>query len=143
MARYLTTTDVAERLRRNYETLYNRDGAVDTDLVDADIDAAEAIVETAIGARYTLPVSDANSLRLVKAWSLTLVEELAYGAVPGRKVPENVERRIERVYKLLDRVQSGDYDLPAGADAEDERTDAVTCVQTADPEFTRDNMKGF
>ena len=143
MARYLTTTLVAQRLRRNYDTLYKRDGAVDTDLVDADIDAAEAIVESAIGARYTLPVSDANALRLITAWSLTLVEELAYGTVPGRKIPANVERRIERVYNLLDKIRSGNYDLPSGADATDERTDNVTLVQTETPEFTRDKMKGF
>jgi len=147
MGSYITRTDVEARLRRNYETLYTPkgDSVVDTSVVDADIESAEATVESAVGTRYALPVTDAAALRVMKAWSLTLLEELAYGAVPGREIPANVESRVERVYKLLEGVRTGKVELPftGTAPAAEEREDSVALVQIETPEFTRTKLEGF
>lgn len=145
MGNYITRTDVANRLRRTYDTAYTPKGesTVDTDMVDADIEAAEATFDAAAGVRYAIPITDANGLRLAKSISLILVEELAYGAIPGREIPKNVERRIERAYELLDKLRDGTWDLPSGEDAEDERDDGPTLTSYETPQFTRTKLEGF
>lgn len=140
---YATTTDVQRRLRRNYETLYTRDGAIDTDVVAADIAAAEAEIDGALAQRYAVPVTSGNA-ELLKQWTLTLVEDLAYGAVPGREVPKNVAARVEVVRKQLAAAAEGKFSLGTTAAPTEKTavTDAVI-VEANTPEFTRTKLAGW
>ena len=144
MADYLSRTDVENRLRRSYETLYKRAGAVDTDLIDADIEQAEAEVNSYLAQRNTVPITDTMALRVIRSWSLTLVEELAYGAIPGRKLPESVATRAKAVRVQLAKAADGTLSLGA-AQTPSERAAAAEAiiVDAVDPVFGRDNMKGF
>jgi len=143
MGNYATRTDVQRRLRRNYETLYTRDGAIDTDLVDADIAAAEAEIDGALAQRYTVPVTAGNT-ELLRQWALTLVEDLAYGAVPGREVPKNVAARVDVVRRQIRDAGEGKFSLGAAA-VPTERPDATgtLIVEGNTPEMTRTKLEGW
>jgi phage gp36-like protein len=144
MGNYVSRSDVQDRLRRSYDTLYSRDGVVDTDVVDADIAAAEAEVDGYLGQRYIVPVTASGALPLLKHWTLSLVEDLAYGAVPGRKPPENVTARVATVRAQMDKAAAGTLSLGAST-VPSERTDAADCilVEGEDPVFTRTCLEGY
>ena len=137
---YITSyTDVKLRLRRTYETLYTRDGAIDTEVVDADIEAAEAELHSYLAQRYTVPVTGGNQ-ELLKHWALTLLEDIAY----GMNIPDAIATRVAATRKRLEKVAEGDLSLGA-ATVPDERaaaTDAII-VEGATPEFERDDLKGW
>lgn len=146
MGNYISRTDVANRLRRSYDTLYTPPGesSVDTDLVDADIDAAEGTVDGYLSNRFVVPITDSAALRICKAWALTLVEELAYGAIPGRELPESIASRANAVRKQLE--EAGDGKLALGTAttlAEAAGTAGALTVEVEDPVFTRETMEGF
>lgn len=143
MGNYVDRTDVRRRLRRNYEALYSVDGAVDTDVLDDDIEAAEGQVDGYLGQRYVVPITDASALRLVKAWALSLVEEQAYN-VPGRKLPTNVEQRVKRAHAQLAKAAEGDLGLGA-PEVPTERSAATETmiVEGNTPEMERADLKGW
>lgn len=144
MGNYISRTDVENRLRRSYDTLYTRDGAVDTDLVDADIEAAEGTVDGYLAKRYLVPITDTAALRIVKAWALTLCEELAYGAVPGRELPESVATRAEAARAQLEAAARGELAL-GSAETVAEATGSADCivVESETPVMTRTKLAGF
>jgi phage gp36-like protein len=144
MGNYITRADVDARLRRNYDTLYTRDGAVDTAVVDADIAAAEAEVDGHLAQRYAVPVTAAGALPLLKHWALTLLEDLAYGAIPGREVPKHITARVEAVRKQLASAAEGKLSLGA-ATVPDERPAAAEnlLVDGAAPEFQRSDLEAW
>lgn len=143
MGDIISRTDVQARLKRNYATLYTPRGesSVDTDLVDADIDGAEGLVWARVAKRYQVPVTDADALKVLKPLALALLEELAY---PVGKVPDAVERRVDRAHKLLDEIGDGGLSLGA-TPAPTENADMTGYLDTdgPDPRFTRETMKGF
>lgn len=146
MGNYISRTDVSNRLRRSYDTLYTEPGEseVNTDLVDADIDAAEGTVDGYLAKRYLVPVTDAAAIRIVKAWALTLCEELAYGAIPGRELPESIATRANAVRQQLEAAAAGRMAL-GSAETVAEISGAADCIVTEGdtPVFTREKMEGF
>jgi phage gp36-like protein len=146
MGNYITRTDVEARLRRSFETLYTLPGesAVDVTLVDADIEAAEGTVDGYLAKRYLVPITDAQALRLCKAWALVLCEELAYGAVPGRELPESVSTRAAAARQQLGDAADGKMLLGAATTVA-EASDASGCIVVAgdEPVMTRATMQGF
>jgi phage gp36-like protein len=144
MANYLTTTDVANRLRRTYTSAYTRDGALDTDLVDADIDNAEGIVDGYLASRYVTPITDATALRMITAWALTIVEELAYSVIGAGELPAGLKDRVAAVYRQLEAVQSGALSLGA-TPAPAEQTDVADSliIDGDTPIMTNSGMAGL
>lgn len=143
MGQYITRDDVKDRLQRQYGTLYaGTGGTLDETLIDQDIAAAEAEVNGYLGTRYSVPV--ATGLELVKGWSLTLVEELAYSRSAAAGLPEKIRDRVKAVRAALRDVADGRLSL--GVDpAPGERSSGGTfiAVEGNTPEFTRSKMDGF
>lgn len=146
MANYITRSDLERRLRRSYATLYTPPGqsAVDTDLVDADIDAAEAEVDGYLAKRYRVPVTDSAALRMCRAWSLVLAEELAYGAIPGRDLPESVSTRAKTAREQLAAAADGRMMLgSAETVAEAAGASEALVIEGETPVMTRTTLEGF
>ena len=146
MGNYISRSDAELRLRRNYRTLYTPadSGEIDTDIVDADIDAAEGTVDSYLAGRYTVPVTDAEALRPIKSWALTFLEEIAYGAIPGREVPKNIADRAKAAREHLAKVASGHLSLGSDTPAPERETLTADLVIEADtPVMGRTNLTGF
>lgn len=147
MGCYLTVTDVQQRLRRNYEQLYTpRDGsAEDEDIVAADIEAAEADLHSYLAGRYEVPVTDAEAVKLLKHWTLVLLQEIAYGAVPGRKLPENIVAQVKSLRERLERIADGELSLGTAAEVAAAETGIAGdfISDGPDPVFEREHLEGW
>ena len=144
MSRYAAIADLQLRLSDLYENLYRKlDGTAMTDEAQADLDAAEAEIDGLIGTRYAVPVESGAALPLLKAWTVTLAEELAWSRSGKSELPKNVTQRAETVRKNLTLIASGKMLLQAAAQDESSGGGSVVGISGNDPVFGRDKMTGY
>lgn len=140
---YVTSKDCENRLGGDFSSLYELPAQQD-DLVQ-DMANAEAVVNGFIGKRYQVPVTDSQALTLVRAWTLDLFAELAYGRGAGSEIPEKHKDRADQARTQLEQVAKGMMTL-AGATAVTPPSGSggnVAVVDGAAPIFQRDNMDGY
>ena len=144
MSRYAAIADLQLRLSDLYENLYRKlDGTAMTEEAQADLDAAEAEIDGLIGTRYAVPVESGAALPLLKAWTVTLAEELAWSRAGKSELPKNVTQRAETVRKNLTLIASGKMLLQAAAQDESSGGGSVVGISGNTPVFGRDKMTGY
>ena len=144
MSRYAAIADLQLRLSDLYGNLYRKlDGTAMTEEAQADLDAAEAEIDGLIGTRYAVPVESGAALPLLKAWTVTLAEELAWSRSGKSELPKNVTQRAETVRKNLTLIASGKMLLQAAAQDESSGGGSVVGISGNDPVFGRDKMTGY
>ena len=144
MSRYAVIADLQKRLSDLYGNLYRRlDGTDMTVEAQSDLDAAEAEIDGMIGTRYTVPVESGEALPLLKSWTVTLAEELAWGRSGKAETPENVRERVKHVRSLLAKVADGSMLLPGAAQAAAVGGGSVVAIAGNEPVFGRDKMPGY
>lgn len=142
---YATIQQLKDRLHRDYDEFY-RDpdtGAADDTLAGDDLTAASADVDSYLATRYVTPVTDSDALPLLRHWTLTLCEELAFLRAGGSSAPEKVENRVKAVRKQMERIAGGKGRLPGSPTENETGTGGAAYVSAAEPVFTRDQMKGW
>ncbi len=139
---YAAVEDLKKRIGDLYADLYIApDGsAMDTDAAD-DLDAAAAEINGRICKRYQVPVTSPGALPLLKSWTVTLAEELAWARSGKPDTPENVKRRVDNIRKQLDAVAEGSMSLDA-AEAVNTTT-AGLVLQCDEPLFTKKKLRRF
>lgn len=143
MGAYITDAEVQQRLRNDFPALYDLPSQ-QADLT-ADIAAAEAIVNSYLGRRYTIPVTNSTALTAVKPLCMALLEEIGHRRGIGAEIPEKVKDAAEVARKQLEAIAAGTMTL-AGADAATSpagTSESVAVVEGNPPEFNRDNMEGY
>lgn len=144
MSRYAAIADLQLRLSDLYGNLYRKlDGTAMTEEAQADLDAAEAEIDGLIGTRYAVPVQSGAALPLLKAWTVTLAEELAWSRSGKSELPKNVTQRAETVRKNLTLIASGKMLLQAAAQDESSGGGSVVGISGNTPVFGRDKMTGY
>jgi phage gp36-like protein len=145
MGNYVSAAEVEQRLRKNFATLYTPRGltASDATIVAADIAAAEADLHSYLAGRYAVPVTDVTARLVLKGWALTLVEELAYAAVPGLTLPESVTDRVKELRARLEKIAAGKLSLGTATDLDATGAGAEMMAESATPVFTRTTLRGF
>lgn len=144
MSRYAAIADLQLRLSDLYGNLYRKlDGTAMTEEAQADLDAAEAEIDGLIGTRYAVPVESGAALPLLKAWTVTLAEELAWSRSGKSELPKNVTQRAETVRKNLTLIASGKMLLQAAAQDENSGGGSVVGISGNTPVFGRDKMTGY
>ena len=144
MSRYAAIADLQLRLSDLYGNLYRKlDGTAMAEEAQADLDAAEAEIDGLIGTRYAVPVESGAALPLLKAWTVTLAEELAWSRSGKSELPKNVTQRAETVRKNLTLIASGKMLLQAAAQDESSGGGSVVGISGNDPVFGRDKMTGY
>ncbi|MBO4647318.1 MAG: DUF1320 family protein [Lentisphaeria bacterium] len=144
MSRYAAIADLQLRLSDLYGNLYRKlDGTAMTEEAQADLDAAEAEIDGLIGTRYAVPVESGAALPLLKAWTVTLAEELAWSRSGKSELPKNVTQRAETVRKNLTLIASGKMLLQAAAQDENSGGGSVVGIAGNTPVFGRDKMTGY
>ncbi len=140
MMNYATVEDLRKRLGTNvFEEVYASE-APDGDEWSGDLNSAEAEIDGAIASRYTLPVTGARTLMLLKDWTLTLAEERAYARAAGASFAEKVKERVALVRSYLSMIREGSFRFP---DAAENKTGSVAFASGREPVFGRGNMEGF
>ena len=144
MSRYAAISDLQLRLSDLYSNLYCRlDGSAMNDEAQADLDAAEAEIDGIIGTRYAVPVESGAAIPLLKAWTVTLAEELAWSRSGKSELPKNVSDRAATVRKNLASIASGKMLLPAAVQDETSGGGSVVGISGNTPVFGRDKMAGY
>ena len=139
---YASAADLQTRIGDVFAELYRRlDGTTMADEASADLAAASAEIDGAVGMRYAVPVSSEQALPLLKNWCLTLAEELAW-ARSGRQTPESVKDRVKTVRELLGKVAAGSFSL-AGASLQATENGIIAEIECDEPVFGRRRMRGF
>jgi len=142
---YATVDDLKKRLSQVYAQLYSDPdtGLVDEDCMAEDLANANAEVDGAIAKRYSVPVTAADAIALLKGWQLTLSEELAWNRSASDAIPEKVKDRVKVVRERLKEARDGNFRLP-GAPAETASGQGGAAIlSVATPVFTREKMGGF
>ena len=141
MANYITEASCRNRLRDDFDNLYELPGAQD-DLTQ-DIEGVEGVVDSYVGKRYEVPVTDTRALLFIVPLVLDLFAERAFGA--GSEIPKKISDSADTARKMLEKIASGAMTL-AGATGLTERpsggADAIL-VDANTPEFKRSDMEGF
>ena len=140
---YITQTDVEGRLKQNLQGLY----ALPEDQKDLDTDmaSAEGVVNSFVGKRYAVPVTDATAVAFLKPVTLDIFAATAWARGQGDELPKKVKDAYDAAFKLLKDIAKGDITL-GGATALAERPSGgaeAIIVDGNTPEFTREQMEGF
>lgn len=87
------------------------DGRIGKELLVGALTAAQAIVQTALGSRYTLPLADVPEI--VKVWIGDIARARLY---PGG-APEGIEAPAKAALRALERIEEGKTGLPGAPSA--------------------------
>ena len=135
---YADVSDLKARLGNSiYSGIYSSDTDAENDLADA-----QAEVDGCISRRYEVPVTAAQSLPLLKGWTLTLCEERSYSRAAGSTYAEKITARVAQVRKYLSDVMTGAFSLP-GAAEKSSSSGGISMIAGDEPMFTRQNLKGY
>lgn len=141
---YATIDDLKLRLSDLYQGVYVKlDGTAMDDEASADIASAEAEINGVIGTRYIVPVTSAKALPLLKTWTVTLAEELAWSRSGKGELPKNVASRVENVRKSLRAIADGSMMLPGASQDNVSGGGSIAFVEGENPVFGRENMQGY
>lgn len=143
MGAYIQTVDCQAALKENFGSLYAL--PQDQPDLDGDIAAAESRVNSYVGKRYKLPVTDPAAIADLKALVLDLFCERAFGRAAGDELPKKVATRADNARKALTDIGKGVGTI-GGAAALAEQTPGgaeAIVVDGNPPQFTRDQMQGY
>jgi phage gp36-like protein len=114
-------------------------------LLDEDLASVEGVVNSYVGKRYAVPVTDPTALTVLLPLAKDLLAERAAGHGAGSELQAKITQAADRARTFLEAVASGAVTL-AGATALTERTSGgaeAIVVEGNAPEFTHDKLKGF
>ncbi|MHB9138189.1 MAG: phage protein Gp36 family protein [Victivallaceae bacterium] len=137
---YATLSQLQGRLKDSFENIYEAvDGAFPD--AEADLAAANAIVDGYLAGRYAVPVTVESVQALLQHYTLVLACELAYMRSAG-DMPEKIKTAVKNVTDALQAIADGKKRLPGVAETTSGQGGA-SVLSIADPVFTREKMSGF
>ena len=144
MSNYATIEDMRTRLSSVYSGLYRDEfnGQMETEM-QTDLDAAEAEINAFLGTRFRVPVTAEESIPLLKHWTLTLAEELAWSRAGTGKMPDSLVNRVKQTREYLEKISTGTMTLAGAGQDEETGGGSIAFVAGNDPVFGRENMRGY
>jgi phage gp36-like protein len=139
----LTTTIAEGRLKaETLGRLYALPGE-QADL-DRDLATAEALVNSYVGKRAALPVTDADAIIVLREHALSIFAQIAWRRSQSQTVPEKVADASDAAIAWLKDYAKGLVTL-AGADLPppDNGIEGAIIIEGEDPVFNRANMQGI
>ena len=140
---YCTITDLTNRIPESVLIQLTQDDKVrdqaDTDRVNAAIVDSDALIDSKLHLRYTVPLTTvpANILRIACDIAIFYI----YRARFDHTMPESVKEAFQDAVSYLNSVRDGDEMLPGIEITEDEVEDFILCNQlAADKVYTQDTL---
>jgi phage gp36-like protein len=141
---YSTLDDFQKRLKDHYQAIYSDDdGVVDESLMTDDLTTAYGVVNASIAVRYQTPVTQSDSLPMLKACQLALASELAWLRPDNNEIPEKIKDAAKNARDMLKDISKGEITLPAAPAESTAGAGGSVIVQAETPVFGRTNMGGF
>ena len=113
MASYLSLADAQTLLGRVLDIYKDDNNVVDTDHLELVIDEAENMVNTAIGSRYAIPVTDTYSVEYLRSIVVPIVRFKTYVQfAESEELPEAVAVEYREALKMLNALARQHVSLP-------------------------------
>lgn len=114
-------------------------GDVVSSVVDAAISDADAMIDTYLAGKYSVPISPTPSI--VRKLSVDIA---LYNLFSRRgRVSEATEQRYKDAVSMLRDVSKGNAAIAGATDAPEERSDDVVIITNSTRLFSRSSMAGF
>lgn len=114
-------------------------GDVVSSVVDAAISDADAMIDTYLAGKYTVPISPTPSI--IRKLSVDIA---LYNLFSRRgRVSEATEQRYKDAVSMLRDVSKGNAAITGATDAPEERSDDVVIITNSTRLFSRSSMAGF
>lgn len=144
MAAYLTNAYCEAALGDSFAELYEL--PADQAELEADIEAAEALVNGYVGKRYQTPVTNAAAVAFLKPLAAALFVERAWTLRgTGDEIPKKAATAADNARKTLEDIARGLVTLGGATALAEQAAGGAEAIVVAGntPEFTRDQMQGF
>lgn len=139
---YCTLDDVKNRMDENEIIRYTDDdgiGNINTDVTDKALAAADALIDSHLAVKYTVPVSPVTDVLIDLAVDITIYK--IHARRPG--VPADVRTRYEDAVKYLEKAAAGKILIPGAAPAASSQSAGGVLISGPVRIFTRTGMEGF
>ena len=137
---YATTGEFSSSLGEGqYKAIYNGD----VSLAEHDLALASAEIDGYLAKRYTVPVTAAGAVDLLKDFAIGLAAPKAFFRAAGSAVPEKVKLRAEEIRKMLRDYSTGAALLAADAAPQEKGPSGLLDIVCDEKRFSRGTMRGY
>ena len=141
---YITTAQLNDATARQQNLWKNAAGTVTQSFLDADRDEAEQLIDTFIGHRYAVPVTDASAVVLLRGMVVDLVLYKGYRRQGDGEVSETIQTGFENTVERLKDIRDGRMKLTGVAESQDAESPEAQIFATANtPKFTESNLDRY
>jgi len=139
---YCTLDDIKDMMDAEEIIRFTDDadaGVVNTSVTDKAIAGADALIDSHIGTRYTVPVSPVPDI------IVDLASDIAIYKIYSRRsgAPDEIRQKYDDAVKYLEKVAAGKIIIPDATSAPTSSSNDAVIITSSDKIFSRDKMKGF
>ncbi|MBU1193967.1 MAG: DUF1320 domain-containing protein [Proteobacteria bacterium] len=139
---YCTLNDIQDMMDEDEIIRFTDDtgaGTINTDVTDKAISGADALIDSYLASRYSVPVTPVPDILL------NFAVDIAIYKICSRRsqAPEEVRTKYEDAIKWLEKVASGKVKISSAASAPASQSNDGPVITTSPRIFSRDSLRGF
>lgn len=139
---YCTLADITDMLDENEIIRYTDDagtGLVNTSVTDKAIAGADALIDSHLAARYSVPVQDVPDI------IIGLAVDIAIYKICSRRsaAPDEIRRKYDDAVRYLEKVAAGKIIIPKADSAPADTSAGSAAVTSSKRVFSRSSLQGF
>ena len=139
---YCTLDDIKDMMDEEEIIRFTDDagaGVVNTDVTDKAIAGADALIDSHIGSRYSVPVSPVLDIIVALACDIAIYKLYSRRSA----APEEIRKKYDDAIKYLEKAAAGKIIIPGATSSSTSSSDDAVIITTSERKFSRDTMEGF
>lgn len=141
---YITEAQQQASLARQLNLWNDTSNTFSLAYMNADRDEVEALIDAHLRRRYTVPLTDATAINILKGMVVDLMQYKGYKRNGPGEVPEAIADAAERAFIMLNQLKNGDIVLPGVSETVDpEGPEAQIFASSNTPNFTETKLSGY
>jgi phage gp36-like protein len=139
---YCTLTDIKDMMDEDEIIRFTDDadaGVVNTSVTDKAIKGADALIDSHIASRYSVPVSPVPDIIAELACDIAIYKICSRRS----QAPEEIRLKYDDAVKHLGKIAAGKVLIPAATSASESASDDAVIITSGTRKFSRDSMDGF
>ena len=139
---YCTISDILDMMDEDEVIRYTDDagaGVINTDVTDKAMTAADALIDSHLAVRYSVPLAPVPDL--VRDLAVDIAIYKIHTHRPG--IPDEVRTKYDDAVKYLEKAASGKIIIPGAAAAPDGESSGSVAITGPSRIFSRDSLKEF
>jgi len=139
---YCTLDDIKDMMDEDEIIRFTDDadaGVVNTSVTDKAIAGADALIDSHIGSRYSVPVDPVPDIIVDLACDIAIYKLYSRRSA----APDEIRQKYEDAVKYLEKVAAGKIIIPDATAASTSASNDAVIITASDKIFSRDTMEGF